>query len=1115
MSPGSAGDRRDGTADSGEPGESDESGESDEETAGISRRALLAGGVLATGGLAAGGYHLYDGSASEGAQTPTPTPSTSPPDPTDDVAARFDVWAELEAALRDSPDHLPGTASELVEAGDPEAIFEFVSDEIVPVPTGPEMFGDVVTVRRWGPRGTLRAGMGTPRDTADLLATLLTEAGFDASVKTVRVEFDDVGLTEADLKDDLLAPIEREFDPDLTENDFERWGETFEIAEFDDKLEIVDPEGTERQVLAETLREALPEQPSDRYRGPETFQWLWDNAASDGDVPIVAFETDEGTRYANPFGDVPFGETGSERDVREAPDPTESSVRVTLSARSLGDLEAPIELASGEWDLTDLLGRQLKVRTPPTTNPIDKPDVQLKDLNSFIPSLSVQGVDMSPEEQGDLAVFGDIFKMDGSRLSVEHQIEDGEVVVDDPTIRRNGEPLYDPENPGDPASVETLEVSASGVDAPRIRLDARALDDNDDPVGGLPASAFLAVDESEPHDLGVTASQGRATVVLLRDISGSMGAAVEGAYEDALYEDLVEAIYDVRPETDVVVRKVDSAMWSHLTEAALEQPDLIVVAHDGGTMSSYREVQEKALQQAPPVVLLSAGEEEGPVEEEVITNMAEITGGETAALGDREATFEAVETAVEALDVPTYRLDYHVSPDVEGSRTVELQFGDDPRDEPRLSATDTYTTDGSATAAHGTGGNPLVGLYLTTEIGSRTVRRTLAGWDPDLSPSWDPSEDPPDEETGFGMPGVAEYVGDVRNALLGGVDISFEGDGIPFSVAMADVLAAQQTAQQLVEAIATDDMAEIKPAWNAGFMDIPWSPLLLQGHLPEIASEEGVTFFTEPRVVAYQVKPTFEDNEIGVRESVDIMPFARSTTAGLDADTQYWRTLERTAWLAVAESTAFEVTTQDMLAGKDLVRREDMAASIDNRDQIDTYNELVYRESIGRGATQLVPVDGSADALWNVTANGSLLGLLRDGTGGGVRFSTYQAPGEEDLKRTASLFSLLTNIYKKANLISAGGSMALGAVAEYYVQLSLVYVQVTAYVGSISTGNIPEDAPGQEDLNEMLTNTTGTAATSAGFSMAPGVGGTYSRYKTANNIATLAGGMPSNTSGDG
>src|SRR5258708_3533906 len=88
----------------------------------------------------------------------------------------------LRDAVRASPDHLAQRAAEVVATRDATKIVDFVRQRIAVLPPFVE-YDDPATARRWGSAATLRGGQGTLRDRADLLAELLSQAGFKAQVQ--------------------------------------------------------------------------------------------------------------------------------------------------------------------------------------------------------------------------------------------------------------------------------------------------------------------------------------------------------------------------------------------------------------------------------------------------------------------------------------------------------------------------------------------------------------------------------------------------------------------------------------------------------------------------------------------------------------------------------------------------------------------------------------------------------------------------------------------------------------------------------------------------------------------------------------------------------------------
>ncbi|WP_255171371.1 hypothetical protein [Natrononativus amylolyticus] len=923
----------------------------------------------------------------------------------------FSVWEELRGTLRTSPDHLPGRADALVEAGDLEALFEFVRDEIVTVPTSTDGTRDVETGTRWGVRGTLRSGAGTPRDKAELLAALYRRAGYEATVMAA-----DDGLSEAAVRDHYTRTIDRVFDPDIDEATLEDWLDRLgHDGTEEGAFTVVDDDGAESRAVADRVRDALPD-PTESRRGPNAFAWEWGSRGQH--TPVVELSVRGRPRYANPFADVPFGEAGGDVSEIRARDEPET-VEVTLSAVTPRTIDDPLELVSGEWTVPELIGRQLLVQTPPIVAPYEQPTARLGDVDTFTPALVLQDLELSQEEALEASVVGDPFTLHGDRLSA----------TDDGVVSRNGEPFVSPGADVDLSDVESLAVAADAADYPTIRLEVTATDGDGAHVEGLPAAAFAVTDEDEPVMATMIEAEARAHVMYVRDDSGSMGRGVDAATDDAWFDEL-RAVIEDHPSTPVVeYREADSDMWTHLTDAVADGPDLIVYAHDGQETDAYLETMDAILEQAPPTVLLSAYDETSPVEDETVLAQAALTGGTAVPMGETETVHEAVLEALDALTVPTYRFDYHVPDDEVGRRTVAVTVGDDHRE-----ATTTYEP---------TARNPiprtLVGLYLTVSTAGGEVTRTIGGWDPVLDGDWDPFADDPATALEADTLGDAQrYALDVHGALLGGVTVSIEGDGVPFSVALDDVLGARTSVAHMDVAAVDGDREALDAALERGGVVLPYDLMLVQSPVPEAATERGVTFFRHPRIALSRQKPLLGTDRL--EQAIDVLPVTHAATTAEDPADRFVTTLERTARIAVVEAAAYEVSTGAVLGETALVDVDAFDADHDHRAG---YRALADRAGAPRQDHQLVPVDGSAFALWTVDAGtGTLVGVIDDATGGGRRYRDLEERLDR-LSQVMSAYNLLLMAAKGGGAISAGGALALGVVALYGQQLARMYAGVT------------------------------------------------------------------------
>ena len=1087
----------------------------------IDRRTVLKGAALGAGGAAIG-----LGSGTAGFLLGRWGGPDRPDFFGDDEHLPFDIWDELQTGLRTSPNHLPGRAAQLVEkaqrrdeleeerAAEAEAeaeaadddsddgvgpfgaptrqtfavavddedeteeepvefetenvqeevlkeLFEFVRDEIQTVPTGRDDIDDVTEVVRWGGRGALRCGMGTPRDKAEALARLYREAGFSAVAREVDVEVEEVGLTEEEVKADLLAPPEHEGEPEIDEEDIEAWAERLgREPPSENDVEVADEDGEDSAALAASLRDVLPDDAADTGE----FDWRWNSSnSSTQPVPIVEVFDDDHTRYyANLFGDVPFGEAGSDERIVDLPEPDTQTVSVTLSAAMPENLSDPFELVSGEWEVPDLVGRQLLVRTSSVIDPVEVPMIRIDDMNMFLPALALQDPHMSTEEQVEHSEFGDMLTISGDRFSADFEIEDGEVVVEDEAITRNGETFYDPETAPDPTEIETLEVEADPGNYTRIRLEVTALDGDGEHVTGLPGSVFAATDEEEVVAPIMVGNQPAPEILYMIDDSGSMRRGVSAATDEEKYDELQELMEQRYPEADIERRYVDSAMWTHLPDAVADNPDLLVYAHDGEPEHEFVENTRSLLENAPPTVLLSAYDGSAPVEDEVVLHQAELTGAEVAPMGEWDLVRETVESALEALDPPTYRFDYEVPDTQPGTRDVELFVGEDPLESAHDQATTSYLAeDSGATRA-------LVGLYLTVEHDGREVTRTLGGWNPLEDEEWNPYGDDPDPETGFGMPGLRDFAEDTKLALLGGVDISFEGDGVPVPVAFDDIAQARHSYRDIhafaeetgIDAdseLGQGDHQELLDVWNEGTVSVQWDPMFVQAPLANRIDNDGLTYFLTPRMVVSQSRLAMESGEIISEQSLDVLPMTRASTASDGTDERFYRTLEQTARISILEDTQHDTSTLSLIGGSNLTERSNLS---DHDVDSDPYADLRRHAGLSTSSYQLAPTDGSELAMWNVEENtGTLLGIMPDGTGGAWRKRTVASVGSSDQAQLA--MDIYLEIMDEIDCCSVASGGAMGAVALYFEFLAALYARVTAIIGAISVdGDYVDASPG-------------------------------------------------------
>ncbi len=1024
----------------------------------VDRRTVLGGAGLL--GLLAGGAYVAtrDGDGGDGGDGGA-TNATTAPTAGDGEASipedhlPFDVWTDVRDALRTSPDHLPARADALVDEGDPEAIFEFVRDDVVTLPAGSAGMGAPAETVRWGTRGTLRCGAGTPREKAALLAELYERAGYDARL----VRGPTYPSTEA-VQAEFLSPVDRPFAPDVGEETVAEWFERLDVDPDERSFDRVDPEGEASAALAERLRESLPD-------GEFSFDWYWP-----GPTPLVELTVDGETQYANPFFDVPFGEHGTDA---ESPAPVEASsdpldVEVTLSAATADAPAEQFELVSGQWDAEDLVGRQLLVRTVPTPDPLDNPTQRLGDLTTYVPALAVQGLDEDRETLGQLSEFGDAVTIDGDRLSPGEA--DGEVL-------RNGEAFVGGGDT-DPSRVATLSVDPDTSEYPTMKLGIEAKDDEGNHVGGLPGSAFAVTDEGDPVASRVRSNTPAEKIVFLYDTSGSMPEEYSGDEMQAFIETVTDDVREIDDRVEIETVSTSSSNWTNLADAMDRGANLVLYATDDDIRDGPTDERVDAIENGVPALLLSVGDDaDGEVDNEQLRRMAELSGGEAIPAGDRERTREVISEYVRN-SLPTTRVEYYV-PEIEREqREVEVRIP-----EAGVSDTATYVPPGEQeTLAHRD--ERLSGLYLTVSVGFESVTRTIAGWDPDVDAYTEVTD---------------EQVEAVESALLGGTTLSFEGEGVTPAVAFDDLLTARLDRADVDRAVVEGDQEDVDRVREEGFATMPYELLLAQSMLPAPVDEESLTFHDGLRVALYRETPLIGTDRL--RREVDVLPLGTARTAADDPAVAYDRTMDRTARVDVVEATAFDSAAATLLDDRELVGWNDL----DDERQA-AFEPVFSRSGIDWGDTHwLFPAEGPADALWTVDADtGAVHGVLSDGTGGGEREEEIR----EQLKRINRAVAAM-NLYIAAGgyagAVSAVGAVSLAVVAAFGQQLARLYAAAAMALVLMDASN----------LEEQVRESVARFACSVAKTITLGVFNDVAITATENILGVMGGSSPISCGGAG
>lgn len=993
-------------------------------------------------------------------------------------AEYYETVAEVQELLRTSPDHLPANAERLVAEGDAERIFEWVRDEIALMPSSHGDFRELTTFVRWGERGALRAGQGTFREKADILAGLLNQAGYEAEV--VGPYRDRSLVTSERVMDAFFRDIEREASFDISDREAEKIAA--KLSGKDNREGLDEPPGTGGIETEDQLQQAVDELAekllalesgsgdSRRYR-----------VATNQGIPLVRVEIGGEDRYLNPnFVDADFAGVEVEEPLEAAP---EAEGLLNIEARLevlVSDRSSWRTLAEGSWTADELAGRQISVGAVAGMSASELSMMRLGDVDILSPYLMVKGADLEEEQSAELSVVGDPISVEGQLIDFDEETNQ---------ISRGGSVIHLDQS-ADPSKVASIDVEADGRSFPNIDLDVQILDGDDVPVLGLGGAQFFIEEEGKPVGARLMQNAGlNQRVLFLLDTSGSIPRSFRGQPMVDFSLGIMEQIQAEAPGAEAAIIRVDggryrqgldpeelwtgdleklreqgesavsrnggSHLWTNLAHGAELEPTVIVFVNDGHDTGNDGEDVRNRVAMGPPAIIVGVG----PVKEEELQDMADRSGGEYFEALEVSDIAPPVEAFLRNQEARPYRLRYSAFDDGPEERTVSLGIKGAHES---TKATANYVAPETPTPLA-----TLAGVRLHLKVGSVEVTRLLAGTDDEKV-----AADPP-----------LSVRNDVLSTFLSPTTVFFEGDAPPLSVWLDEYAGSLRTQQNYVTAGVANDEEALFEAMEEGFQYLPPEAFLANPALPGALSAEARTFVQGMRVAIHRQRV---EMETGFQHtSFDILPTARFATMRRavydgedDGSSDYATTLQRTAWLALMEAGAFSAleapvadgarseSTYNLLGDKELGygearRRRNVSHVFPDLDEETTAPWENLIDDWGRDWSLFVPADATPMAMWAVHSDtGEMYGILSDGTGG----ANAKIRGEETLREIDRFFRMMSLYTMPLNL-----SPAIGLLQHYFIMLAQLYAAVTVVLATM-------DASGLEDeiraaLASMVCNT--------------------------------------------
>lgn len=857
--------------------------------------------------------------------------------------APYKVWEEMLMALKTSPDFLEGRMQTLIESKNPEAMLAFVRDEIHLIPPDAASLRNMDKIMVYGIQGVLRSGFATPREKAELLSQMLNKSGIEAEVV-----YEQTNFNEEEIRNLFFKPFERKFEPLVNQKILDRWKEELQVTPNEEQIFQIDTSEKESKDLANHLFTFLPNgQPIRVHK----FNFNWDKRRT----PCVKLKQEFENKYAHLFDpSVPFGSLKEGEQKTKSAEPalfTEKNIEISLSV-SKGDVEE-IEIVKGEWPLQELAGNQLVLKFDSGLNLFQQMTTSIGSLQTFTPLLALQSFTMEREKMAVNSYTGKTISLQGDVIDTEKD----QILV-------NGIPLSINPDKELQAKVKNLKINAIPGKYPFVKFQISAEDETGEMVEGLSAADFnIKVNDKAATTL-MQNNKKTPKVILMYDASLSMPGSYYGENMTQFVNELESQILENYPAANIQKWPTSSKLYTWLHKASSSNGDLIIFATDGDQNDENKPEWQTTYQSGAPAIILNVKNSSRPHHLTTFETMAKVTNGIVINAQDQAETKQKIIDYLKKLDIPPYVFTSNVL-EKEVTNRVSVSI-----DNERIAAETSFEF---SIFPENTSplGSELSGVYLSISYDIKTIKKTLAGYDPVLDKSRAPDQ--------------SDFY-DVRSLLLGGALISVEGQGATMASRLADLLQYKLSSREMGEALLLKETKEAREAYENGiyFYDEKMATLLQP--LQNQVTNRSLTFASGPRIGIIK-------NKMGVgmpfsSVSFDYLETSNFVTLAANPEEAFKINMQKTAQMALLESTMFEENTLSLLKNQSLIETQN-AKEIDWFDEHfkDPVDQFFWRERIykGNGAFKIFDKSAQTKAFWEINATtGALYGMLHNDTAGGI-----------------------------------------------------------------------------------------------------------------------------------
>ena len=900
----------------------------------------------------------------------------------------FKTWEEMSYALSYSPDNFIAKRDRLVQQKDPKAMFNFVREELMLLPSDYQYLRQISSGTMYGLEQSLRCGMATPREKVEILNNMLTDAGFEA-----RAIYENIDITEERAKEILFKKNKPQFSIPVSSSQYRKWQKELGASEAQGGFEPMEDVVEKAKELANSLLEkAKPEQLKE---GSESKFYFLNRT-----VPGVAFKQEGKDVFLHLFDpSVEYGKLHPANETQKAYDLKgykEKDYDVTFSIKTTTsfDMRKENEILSATYKASELVGNQLKLQFLNNLTFEEQATQSINSINTFTPSIALQDLDKDAEYLQERSFVGDPITLGGENI-----FEEAVLFSEETAHGKIAGTLKD---------VVSMKVKANPKVFPNVELELTPINSEGDVVEGLSANNFRIEDNNNVVRGILRKNIIAPKILLIYDTSLSMPSKYRGKGIKKFLQQTQEVIRELYPNADIELMETGSNIYTTHLKAAQTNKNLVLYASDGHNNDKFNPDYAEIYKIGAPTVYLAVYDGA----EKYIDKVAANTSAKIIPAEDQEATIVEIQKILGEIELAPYVFSYSTF-EKEGEHQVDVSLS-----KTSIKANDTYTfPKGSENAV----GKRIVGLYLDIKVGNQGVkRRILAGHNKTLRSYEAPTK---------------QMANDVHEMLLGNMTLAFEKAGATTSVRFSEYLKALLSTRNWMEPYLKGETEKAIDNFQQGGFYYPSVLLSMMQPLEESVNEESATYVDGMRVGILKFKPAlYSENS---KLSFDYLRTSQYRTLTRSGKDLIRANAQKTAQLALLEGKAFPVSTYSQLRGEKLVCSE-------NLPDTDAYSSKVlgddykyFREYLFRGAT-LNFFDASAKkkAFWSVDHNyGELYGILPDMTGGGGENIEAQLENLQTVVKEYEQIVAGMNI----GMMAAGGGLALGVVAAYSVTLVKLY----------------------------------------------------------------------------